>query len=115
MKGKFGEGHVAAMGRLGLRELRNALNPSPQSVADNEHGLYGTSTQGEIADSRDPKKQSKQGSRGDNQESNFAAVSLDDIRAYAKELSDAQERGREQGKERSIEQDQERDRGGRER
>ena len=25
---KFGSGHVAAMGRLGLKELRNALNPS---------------------------------------------------------------------------------------
>lgn len=39
---KIGQGHAAAMGRLGLRELRNAFNPSPQSVADTEMGLYGT-------------------------------------------------------------------------
>jgi hypothetical protein len=39
--------------RLGLKELRNALNPSKESVADSEIGLYGTKTQGEIAESRD--------------------------------------------------------------
>ena len=52
MDRKFGEGHVAAMGRLGLKELRNALNPSRESVADQEIGLYGTQTQGEIAKAR---------------------------------------------------------------
>src|SRR5271165_6161039 len=52
MAGKLGEGHVAAMGRLGLKELRNALNPSRESVADAEIGLYGTATQGEIAGAR---------------------------------------------------------------
>jgi hypothetical protein len=41
---KFGAGHMAAMARLGLKELRNAVNPSPQSVADTEMGLYGTVT-----------------------------------------------------------------------
>jgi hypothetical protein len=49
---KIGAGHAAAMGRLGLRELRNAFNPSRESVADTEMGLYGTQTQGEIAQSR---------------------------------------------------------------
>jgi len=49
---KIGEGHAAAMGRLGLRELRNAANPSRESVADAEFGLYGTATQGEIAQAR---------------------------------------------------------------
>ena len=49
---KIGEGHLAAMGRLGLKELRNALNPSKESVADTEMGLVGTATQGEIADAR---------------------------------------------------------------
>jgi hypothetical protein len=39
---KYGQGHATAMARLGLKELRNAANPSPQSVADTEHGLYGT-------------------------------------------------------------------------
>ena len=49
MDRKIGEGHLSAMGRLGLKELRNAMNPSRESVADNEMGLYGTATQGEIA------------------------------------------------------------------
>ena len=40
------------MGRLGLKELRNALNPSKESVADSEIGMYGTATQGEIANAR---------------------------------------------------------------
>jgi hypothetical protein len=49
---KFGEGHAAAMFRLGFKELRNALNPSRESAADSEIGLYGTQTQGEIAQAR---------------------------------------------------------------
>ncbi len=53
MHQKIGEGHADAMLRLGLKELRNALNPSRESVADTEIGLYGTKTQGEIAESRD--------------------------------------------------------------
>ena len=53
MQQKIGEGHAEAMLRLGLKELRNALNPSKESVADSEIGLYGTKTQGEIAESRD--------------------------------------------------------------
>ena len=52
MERKIGEGHAGAMFRLGLKELRNALNPSRESVADNEIGLYGTLTQGEIAKAR---------------------------------------------------------------
>jgi hypothetical protein len=49
---KIGEGHLEAMARLGLKEVRNALNPSRESVADAEIGLYGTQTQGEIAQAR---------------------------------------------------------------
>jgi hypothetical protein len=49
---KIGEGHASGMARLGLRELRNAANPSRESVADTELGLYGTATQGEIATAR---------------------------------------------------------------
>ncbi|MGL4550589.1 MAG: hypothetical protein ACRC33_05335, partial [Gemmataceae bacterium] len=49
---KFGEGHAAAMARLGLAELRNAANPSKESVADKDMGLYGSATQGEIAQAR---------------------------------------------------------------
>ena len=53
MQQKIGDGHADAMLRLGLKELRNGLNPSKESVADSEIGLYGTKTQGEIAESRD--------------------------------------------------------------
>jgi hypothetical protein len=98
---KIGEGHAAAMFRLGLKELRNAINPSRGSVADQELGLFGTETQGEIADARDGP------GKGFNQESRTANVSLDDVRAYAKELARAEDRSMEQGKE----QVQERDRG----
>lgn len=102
MARKIGEGHAAAMFRLGLKELRNAINPSRDSIADQEIGIAGTLTQGEIADARDgPGKRS-------NQESRTANVSLDDVRAYAKELAQAEDRSMEQGKE----QVQERDRGG---
>ncbi len=107
MERKIGEGHVAAMARLGLKELRNALTPSRESVADNEIGLYGTQTQGEIAQARGGPGQ------GPEQEST-ATVSLDDLRAYAKELSQAEDRSKQQGKEQGKEQAQERDRGGRE-
>ena len=51
-KPKFGAGDVAAMGHLGLKELRHPSNPSRKSAADAEIGLYGTQTQGEIADAR---------------------------------------------------------------
>jgi hypothetical protein len=112
MAQKFGEGHLAAMGRLGLKEMKNAFNPSRESVADNEIGLYGSLTQGEIADARDgPGKGPDQESRGTKQESNIATLSLDDIRAYAKELSEAQGLSREQGKGQGKEQSQQRDRG----
>lgn len=49
---KIGEGHAGAMVRLGFKELRNAMNPSRESAADTEIGLYGTATQGEIAQDR---------------------------------------------------------------
>jgi hypothetical protein len=115
MARKIGEGHLEAMGRLGLKELRNAINPSRESVADHELGLYGTETQGEIAKARrGPGDGLEQESSGAKQESNGATLSLDDIRAYAKELSEAQERSREQGKEQGKEQDLDRERGGRE-
>jgi hypothetical protein len=109
MDRKIGEGHVSAMGRLGLKELRNALNPSRESVADNEIGLYGTLTQGEIADARGGPGQ------GPEQESPRATLSLDDLRAYAKELSQAEDRSRQQGKEQGKDQDRDQDKGGPER
>jgi len=49
---KIGTGHASAMARLGLRELRNAVAPARDSIADTEMGLYGTRTPGEVADLR---------------------------------------------------------------
>ena len=108
MAQKFGEGHAAAMFRLGLKELRNVFNPSRDSVADHEIGVFGTLTQGEIADARDGP------GSGSNQESRRDKFSLDDLRTFAKELSQAEDRGREQGREQVREQGRERERGGRE-
>lgn len=54
---KIGAGHASAMFRLGLRELRNAANPSRESIADQEMGLYGTRTPGEVADIRNSQTQ----------------------------------------------------------
>jgi hypothetical protein len=113
MDRKIGEGHAGAMFRLGLKELRNAINPSRESVADQEIGVYGTLTQGEIADARGgpgqgPEQETRQ---GEQQEARLGNVSLDDVRAYAKELSQAEERSRDQGREQA----QERDPGGHER
>jgi len=82
---KFGEGHVAAMGRLGLKELRNAFTPSRESVADTEIGLYGTQTQGEIASAR-------QGAgEGPEQES----MSMNDLRSAGLEKAQGGNQGKD--------------------
>jgi hypothetical protein len=52
-KPKYGAGHAAAMGRQGLAELRGALYPESNVAQRPEYGLYGTRTQGEIADDRE--------------------------------------------------------------
>jgi hypothetical protein len=83
---KIGEGHLEAMGRLGLKELRNAFNPSRESVADSEIGLYGSATQGEIASAREG------AGKGPEQE----AMSMNDLRADAQDKAKGNEN--EQGK-----------------
>ena len=96
MDRKIGEGHLQAMARLGLKELRNALNPSRESVADSEIGLYGTATQGEIADARGGPGQ------GPEQESPNGRLSLDDLRMAAKEQSQLDARSREREVDRDL-------------
>lgn len=49
---KIGEGHAAAMLRLGLKELRGSLYPESNVAQPSEYGLYGTKTPGEVAESR---------------------------------------------------------------
>ena len=94
---KIGDGHVAAMARLGLKELRNAVSPSKESAADHEIGLYGTQTQGEIAAARGGPGQ------GAEQESADKTLSLDELRGEATkrgrddDRDNDNERGRENG------------------
>lgn len=90
---KLGAGHAEAMFRLGLKELRNAANPSRESVADNEIGLYGTQTQGEIAEARGGPGQ------GPEQESSKTS-SLEDLRKDAENRKRDEERGDDRGQER---------------
>jgi hypothetical protein len=96
-KRKIGAGHAEAMLRLGLKELRNAANPSRESVADAEIGLYGTQTQGEIAEARGGP------GLGLEQESADGTVSLDDLR------QDAERRGRDDDRDMGDDRGQERD------
>lgn len=90
---KIGDGHVQAMARLGLKELRNAINPSRESVADNEIGLYGTMTQGEIAQARGGPGQ------GPEQESSPGKMTLEELRGYAKDVAQKAEKKMDRGDE----------------
>lgn len=96
-EGKIGAGHAAAMGRLGLKELRNALNPSRESVADNEIGLYGQLTQGEIAAARGGPGQ------GAEQEAPAGKLSLQELRNDAQQKRQEDDRGPGQEQERGPE------------
>lgn len=58
---KIGEGHAKAMGRQGLKELRASLYSESNVAQQPEYGLYGTKTQGEIADERGGKEHSRDG------------------------------------------------------
>jgi hypothetical protein len=49
---KIGEGSLAAAGRMGLNELRQAVYTQSPIANQVDHGMYGVSTQGEIADAR---------------------------------------------------------------
>jgi hypothetical protein len=86
---KIGAGHAAAMGRLGLKELRNGFNPSRDSIADTEVGLYGTQTQGEIAEARGGPGQ------GAEQESSTRKLSLAELRGDAENRSRDNSRDKE--------------------
>lgn len=50
---KFGSGHMAAMARMGFKELGSAFVPEGSNVAQpgGEYGLFGQPTPGMIADS----------------------------------------------------------------
>lgn len=82
---KIGDGHLAAMARLGVHELRNAMY-ADSNVAQRhgEYGIYGNATPQEIVAARQGKDADKDGPElGDQQESVLAdrlqqAVARDD-------------------------------------
>ena len=49
---KVGVGTWGAMVRQGFKEIRAALYPDSNIAQPTEHGIYGTATQGEIAQNR---------------------------------------------------------------
>lgn len=51
---KIGAGHADAMFRQGLAELRAALYPESNVAQPPQLGLYGTATQREVYDSKQP-------------------------------------------------------------
>jgi hypothetical protein len=51
---KIGAGHAAAMYRQGLAELRAALYPESNVAQPAQYGLYGTSTQREVYEDKQP-------------------------------------------------------------
>jgi hypothetical protein len=52
MISNIGDGHLNAMFRQGLLELRQAVDPLNDREVDSMPGLYGTITQGAIADAK---------------------------------------------------------------
>lgn len=50
--GKIGDGHAAAMGRLGLRELRASMYPEGNVAQQPEMGVYGSLTPSEVSAGR---------------------------------------------------------------
>ena len=92
-----GEGHLGAMARLGLKELRNAVNPSREGVADSEIGIFGTLTQGEIAEAR--------GGPGSGPEQEEAApkMTLNQLMAHANKLAKEAENRMDRGQEKTQE------------
>lgn len=101
---RIGDGHAAAMGRLGLAELRQALSHGHGSVEQpTGPGIFGAPTQGEIAEARDGP------GAGSNQEGRKSTLSLAELRGYAaKKAMEAEKRMEHQN-------DRDRQRGGIER
>jgi hypothetical protein len=88
---KLGAGHAGAMARLGLKELRNAVTPSRESVADTEIGLYGTLTQGEIAQARGGP------GAGPEQEASNGKLTMAQMEAHAEQKAKEADRSMQRG------------------
>ncbi len=55
-KEKIGSGHVRAMAKLGLAEIRGALYPGSNVAQPTEYGVFGKETPGEVSQMRDTDK-----------------------------------------------------------
>ena len=77
---KWGESHLGANGPPGTQGAAQRRNPSKESVADTEIGLYGTATQLEV-------NQESGNMLGDSEQE---AVSLVDLRAKGQEIQQAE-------------------------
>jgi len=88
---KIGEGHLGAMGRLGLKEFTHLTLPAfPQGQhIIEEPGLFGNPTQGEVASARDGP------GSGHDQESK---LSMSDLRGYAEARTQEANKEMENGK-----------------
>lgn len=93
---KIGEGHAAAMARLGLRELRGSVYPESNVAQQTEYGLYGTRTPGEVAEAR------RSGEGHDLEEPSAPA---DERSVLADRLQQADSRGDEGRDSRDLERD----------
>lgn len=60
---KIGAGHLQAMGRLGLAELRAAVYPGSE-IAQSDPGVFGNATQSEVVGQRREEPQSPTEDRG---------------------------------------------------
>lgn len=74
LEGPIGSGHVRAMARLGLAEIRAALYPESNIAQPTEYGLFGRETPGEVAMQRE-------GPPGDQEPKSVLAERLEEVAA----------------------------------
>ena len=92
---EVGYGHLAAMARLGMAELRQAASFGAGSVEQpTPPGIFGLPTQGEIAQARGGP------GAGPHQE---GKMSLDDLRGYAQDRAQEAEKKMEKGQDKGME------------
>ena len=65
MSGKIGEGHLEAMARVGLNEIRATVYPG-SNITQTDLGVFGNATPGEIGEARNSREEPvKEEEKGD--------------------------------------------------
>jgi len=82
---KIGAGHLSAMARLGLRELRGALYPESNVAQPPELGVYGTATPHEVHQARHGERDAEGAERNDRAEGQDSIVASRLEQAQARE------------------------------